>query len=113
VSEVKRGDEREGVFALLLPPTPNRYRYATDSISPFRFKVDRPNTGNRSVLMCTPYTLYVHALTRFMCTPLHTLCARPYTPMLTILLQLTEIELEQSDRNLDLSMDRCIGEKYR
>jgi len=78
-SEVERGDGREGVFALRLPPTPNRYRYATDSISPFRFKVDRPNTGNRSVLMCTPYTLYVHALTHFMCTPLHTLCAHLYT----------------------------------
>jgi hypothetical protein len=49
----------------------------------------------------------------FMCTAVHTLCAHPYTPMLTILLLLTETELEQSDRNSDLSMDRCSGEKYR
>jgi len=50
-------------------------------------------------------TFYVHGRAHFMCTP--------YAPVLTILLLLTETELEQSDRNSDLSMDRCSGEKYR
>ena len=38
---------------------------------------------------------------------------RPYTSVLTILLLPTESAKERSDRNSDLFMDRCSGEKYK